>query len=284
VRASILDIQPPIFLPDVVAVAEEAGYHRYWATEHHGPRQSASPTLAIGLAAGVSQRLRIGMGGALLRIHSPRRIAADVGLLRTFFPGRIDVGIAGAVPPGGVAEAFGGPAADDATYRRRIEELAALLADPDASCAALVEDEPPPLWLCGTSERSARVAGELGLGFAFHVYLAPRGDAYAVGQAYRDSFRPRPGQPTPYFAIAGYGAVDDELPAAANWGLGMGEHLSPTFAGTIASCADQIGAAVARTGADEIFLDCFAQTIEARVAALRDLAAALGLGDRKGRT
>jgi luciferase family oxidoreductase group 1 len=278
VRASILDIQPPIFLPDVVAVAEEAGYHRYWVTEHHGPRQSASPTLAIGLAAGVSQRLRIGMGGALLRIHPPRQIAADVGLLRTFFPGRVDVGIAGAVPPGGVAEALGGPAADDATYRRRIVQLAALLADPDMSCAALVEDEPPPLWLCGTSAGSARMAGELGLAFAFHVHLAPSVDPAATGRAYRDSFQPRPGQDVPYFAIAAYGAVDDGLPAAEHWGAAMGDHKPPTFTGSVASCADQIGSLVTRAGADEIFLDCFAQTVEARVAALRALAAPLGLG------
>jgi luciferase family oxidoreductase group 1 len=277
VRASILDIQPPIFLPDVVAVAEAAGYHRYWVTEHHGPRQSASPTLAIGLAAGVSQRLRIGMGGALLRIHPPRRIAADVGLLRTFFPGRIDVGIAGAVPPGGVAEAFGGPAADDATYRRRIEELAALLADPEVPCAALVEDAPPELWLCGTSAGSARVAGELGLCFAFHVHLAPQVDAAAVGQAYRDAFRPRDGRGAPYFAVAAYGAVDDALPATEHWGTAMGDHKPPTFAGSVADCADQLGALTARTGADEVFLDVFAQTIEARVAALAGLAEAMGL-------
>jgi luciferase family oxidoreductase group 1 len=277
VRASILDIQPPIFLPDVVAVAEEAGYHRYWVTEHHGPSQSASPTLAIGLAAGISQRLRIGMGGALLRVHAPWRIAADVGLLRAFFPGRIDVGVAGAVPPGGVAEALGGPTADDATYRRRIEELARLLADPGMSCAALVEDEPPPVWLCGTSERSARTAGELGLAFAFHVYLAPTIDGAAVGRAYRDAFRPRAGQPEPYFAIAGYGAVDDEQPAGAHWDQAMGDHATPTFAGSVTACAETITALVERTAADEIFLDCFAQTVESRVAALRGLAMALDL-------
>src|SRR5688500_2809842 len=123
-RASILDIQPPIHLPDVVAVAEAVGYHRYWVTEHHGPRQSASPTLATALAAGVSDRLRVGMGGVLLRIQAPLRVAADLALLQTFFPGRIDLGIAGAAASAGVAEAITGqPPADDATYRRRIEEL-----------------------------------------------------------------------------------------------------------------------------------------------------------------
>jgi luciferase family oxidoreductase group 1 len=277
-RASILDIQSPIFLPDVVATAEEAGYYRYWVTEHHSPIQSASPTLAIGLAAGVSQRLRVGMGGALLRIHSPRRIAADVGLLRTFFPGRIDVGVAGAVPPGDIAAAFGGAAADDATYHHRIKELAALLAHPETACAALVEDEPPPIWLCGTSARSARTAGELGLAFAFHVYLATTTDAAAAGRAYREAFCPRPGQAAPIFAIAGYGAVDDELPAAAHWAHFMGGESIPTFAGSVGACADQIGALVARAAADEVFLDCFARSVESRVWALRALADALALG------
>ena len=40
---SVLDIQAPVDLPEVVAVAEQAGYHRYWASEHYTPMQTASP-------------------------------------------------------------------------------------------------------------------------------------------------------------------------------------------------------------------------------------------------
>ena len=44
-KLSAMDIQWPGHLGDLVPHLDELGYHRYWSTEHHGPIQSASPTL-----------------------------------------------------------------------------------------------------------------------------------------------------------------------------------------------------------------------------------------------
>lgn len=275
---SILDIQAPIHLPDVVAVAEQTGYRRYWVAEHYSAIQSASPTLATALAAGVSERLRVGMAGVLLRMHAPLRVAADVGLLRSFFPGRIDVGIAGAAPFD-VAQAMSGGIADDALYRARIEELIGLLSDRRAPCASFVDDT-PEVWLCGTSVASARIAGELGIHYAYHHQIAPsRRDGVDVGGAYRDAFRPSPFAAQPYYATACYGAIAaDDASATGMWRARLGDDTEPSFCGTAGRAADQLVALQQWLGADEMIVDCFAPHLEDRLAGLRGLAEALGLG------
>lgn len=284
-RVSILDIQAPIDILDVVELAEHAGYHRYWVSEHHTPLQSASPTLATAIAAGVSDRLRVGMGGVLLRLHAPMRVAADIALLRMFFPGRIDLGVAGATGSADPAD-FGG-LADDAGLRARIEELIRLVTTPHAAPgSAFVDDEPPQLWLCGASAGSARLAGELGMSYAYHHHLArpPAQPRTRIGDAYRDAFRPGTAAAAPCFAIAAFGAVgDDDADALRRWhayrsGARRPEDRSPpSFSGSPAAAAAQIAELVDGYGADEILVDCFAGDLDDRLDGLRRLAAALGL-------
>jgi len=283
-HVSILDIHPPIYLPDVVELAEESGYHRYWVTEHHSPMQSASPTLAMALAGGISERLRIGVGGVLLRLHQPLRVAGDIALLRTFYPGRVDVGIAGALASDARARALSGePAAGDATFQARIEELIRLsTADAAVPCSALVRDEAPQFWLCGTSSASAALAGNLGLRYAYHHHLKPlaperRAD---IGAVYRDAFRPSAVTTAPYFAIAAYGAVASTAPRAVEeWRGVSGATESPSFAGDSSSAADQICQLAGGYGADEIFIDCFSSSLAVRLEGLRAIADALRLSE-----
>jgi len=289
-KLSILDIQAPLHMPDVVAVAEEAGYHRYWVSEHHTPTQSGSPTLAAALAAGLSERLRVGMGGVLLRMHQPMRVAADVALLRTFFPGRVDVGVAGAGMGDALARALSGQAlADEATYRARIEELVRLsCVDPNLACSAFSRRRPPEFWLCGTSQASAALAGALGLRYAYHHHLAPRGGAAraTIGAAYRDAFRPGLSSTEPYLAIAAYGAVaDDDARGLGEWRHYSGEQsiVAPSFVGDGARVAEQLQALAASYGADEVFIDCFGSSAERRLDGLRSVAEALGLADASAR-
>jgi luciferase family oxidoreductase group 1 len=282
-RVSILDIQPPIYLPDVVELAEEAGYHRYWVSEHHSPSQSASPTLATALAGGVSERLRVGMGGVLLRMHLPMRVAADIALLRAFYPGRIDIGIAGASAGETISRALSGEAAaDDAKYRARIEELIRLCTgDHAVPCSEFARDEPPQFWLCGTSRASAALAGALGLRYAYHHHLIPLPESVrpSLGAAYRDAFRPSSATSAPDFAIAAFGAISSSEPQARDeWQRGAGGTPSqPSFVGSAGSVAHQLEDLAASYGADETFVDCFAGSPGRRLDGLRSLAEALGL-------
>jgi luciferase family oxidoreductase group 1 len=282
-RVSILDIQPPIHLPDVVEVAEETGYHRYWVSEHYSPSQSASPTLATALAGGLSERLRVGMGGVLLRMHLPMRIAGDIALLRTFFPGRIDIGIAGANAGDGISRALSGEAAaDDLKYRARIEELVRLCMDnPSVPCSEFTRDEAPQFWLCGTSRASAILAGTFSLRYAYHHYLNPVPETIrpSLAAAYRDAFRPSSFTSAPHFAVAAFGAVSSSEPQACEeWRRGSGgTPIPPSFVGTPGSVANQLEDLAASYGANETFVDCFAGSLGMRLDALRGLAEALGL-------
>src|ERR1043166_171815 len=96
---SVLDISWPGHVPRLVTQLEASGYHRFWTTEHHTLSQSASPTVLAGLAAGMTERIRIGTAGILLKYASPAKVVEDFRLLELFFPGRIDLGIAGAGIP-----------------------------------------------------------------------------------------------------------------------------------------------------------------------------------------
>src|SRR5262245_13002097 len=96
---SLIDIQSPAHLPALLPAIEKFGYYRYWATEHYSATQSASPVIMAALAAGITDRIRVGTGGVLLRAASAVRVAHDFAALEFFYPDRIDLGIASAMPP-----------------------------------------------------------------------------------------------------------------------------------------------------------------------------------------
>jgi alkanesulfonate monooxygenase SsuD/methylene tetrahydromethanopterin reductase-like flavin-dependent oxidoreductase (luciferase family) len=277
-RVSIHDIQAPVYLPDVVAVAEEAGYHRYWVSEHYAPAQSASPTLTTALAAGISQRIRVGMAGVLLRYHSPARVASDVALLTSFFPNRIDLGVVSATVPGELAARLGLTAVDSPAYRARVIELLRLVTDePLLPCSAFATA--PQLWICGTSPDSARLAGTLGFSYAYHHHLGGRAPTKEVAAIYRDAFRSLRSGDAPYFGVAAYGIVNPGVSASdlERWRVGAFGGLQASFSGSADECTEQIQQLRASYDADEMFIDCFAPEPELRIDALRAVAIGLGL-------
>ena len=80
---------------DLVQLADELGYERYWVAEHHNMEGVASSATAvlIGQLAAASQRIRVGAGGIMLPNHAPLTIAEQFGTLAELFPGRIDLGL-----------------------------------------------------------------------------------------------------------------------------------------------------------------------------------------------
>jgi luciferase family oxidoreductase group 1 len=268
---SVLDIQAPVQLPELVTALDEAGFHRYWSSEHYSAVQTASPTIVVSLVAGLTHNLRVGTAGVLLRTTSAMRVAADFATLELYFPGRIDLGVAGAVPNSGHAQEIQRDLtiADDAGYADRFERLRTLV-DPETTTIGPVRETMPQLWMCGTSERSARIAGRLGARFAFHQSLAPQTPAARVMAAYRDSFVPRRNDDTSYCAVAAYGAcAKDRATALDGW---LDKKNEPRFCGDPSECVDQLGALVASCGADEVVIDVFAPDFEARLEGLTSLA------------
>ena len=192
-------------------VAESLGYHRYWVAEHHNMPgiASSAPAVLIAHLASVTTTMRVGSGGVMLPTHAPLVVAEQFGMLEALHPGRIDLGIGRA------------PGTDPSTaraLRRRAdigaEDFTAELAElihhfdgtfPDGHPARGITAVPargnrPALWLLGSSDYSAHLAGLLGLPFAFAHHFAG-GNTLPALAAYRRAFRPSAVLDAPYVML-----------------------------------------------------------------------------------
>jgi luciferase family oxidoreductase group 1 len=325
---SVLDLVPVGTGYDAVAalrhsvalarLVEGLGYVRYWFAEHHGMASIASstPAILIGHIAGATSRIRVGSGGIMLQNHVPLQLAEAFHTLAALHPGRIDLGIGRAPGTDPTTSSALRPFDPD----RFVEQLSELVG---LSRGELPEGHPfrtvrvipsgvplPPIWILGSSGASARLAGQLGLGYSFarHFSHTPPGPPL---EAYRGSFRPSPEFPRPH-AILGVAVVCAESQAEADhlaasidlvWvRLQRGEYLpvptpeealaypytpaeravaqsrrSLVFVGTPDRVRADLLALVAETGADEVMVTSTVHDPEARVRGYELLAEAFAL-------
>lgn len=179
---------------------EALGYRRYWFAEHHGMPgiASAAPAVLIGQVAAATSTMRIGSGGVMLPNHAPLAIAEQFGTLEALFPGRIDLGI-GRAPGTDQLTAMalrGGHMASGDDLPELLAELIGFFRGqfPDDHPFRRIRAMPavgyePPIWLLGSSDYSARLAGRLGLPFAFAHHFSQANTLPALA-LYRESFRP----------------------------------------------------------------------------------------------
>ncbi|MET9673409.1 LLM class flavin-dependent oxidoreductase [Streptomyces sp. NPDC006482] len=211
-------------------LAERRGFHRHWVAEHHSMPgvASSSPAVILAHLAAHTRRIRLGSGGVMLPNHAPLVIAEQFGTLEAFAPGRIDLGL-GRAPgtDGATAAALRrtdalNEGADD--FPEQLAELTRFLDDdfPDGHPYARIHAVPgpvqgpkgrPPVWLLGSSGFSARLAGLLGLPFAFAHHFSARNTIPAL-DLYRDSFRPSGILDAPYAMIGVSALAADEAPQA----------------------------------------------------------------------
>ncbi|AXI77689.1 LLM class flavin-dependent oxidoreductase [Peterkaempfera bronchialis] len=222
--------------------AEEWGYHRFWVAEHHGMPgvASSSPPVLIAHLAAATRTLRLGSGGVMLPNHAPLAVAEQFGLLHALHPGRIDLGL-GRAPGTDQATARAlrrglGEGADD--FPQQLAELTGFLDGgfPPGHPYERITAVPgptrdgggplgrPPVWLLGSSGFSARLAGQLGLPFAFAHHFSAANTVPAL-DLYRSSFQPSEALDEPY-AVIGVSAVAAEseqqaLRLARSGGLSM---------------------------------------------------------------
>jgi luciferase family oxidoreductase group 1 len=181
--------------------AERLGYARFWVAEHHAMPSVASTTPAVLLAhlGASTSTIRLGSGGVMLPNHAPLVLAEQFAMLQALHPGRIDLGIGRApgTDPYTAAALRRTPEGLDAEeFPAELDTLLALLGDPTRPeprrtrlLATPAATGSPEVWLLGSSDYSARLAGLLGLPFAFaHHFSAAMTDVAMA--AYRSSFRP----------------------------------------------------------------------------------------------
>ncbi|MEU6601106.1 LLM class flavin-dependent oxidoreductase [Streptomyces flaveolus] len=216
---------------------ESRGFHRYWVAEHHSMPgvASSSPAVILAHLAAHTDRIRLGSGGVMLPNHAPLVIAEQFGTLEALAPGRVDLGL-GRAPgtDGATAAALRrtdtlNEGADD--FPQQLAELTRFLDDdfPDGHPYRRIHAIPgpiqgstpggvqsphrPPIWLLGSSGFSARLAGLLGLPFAFAHHFSAQNTVPAL-DLYRETFRPSAVLSEPY-ALIGVSvlATDDEREA-----------------------------------------------------------------------
>jgi luciferase family oxidoreductase group 1 len=187
--------------------AESLGYKRFWLAEHHNIRGVACSATSVLIAdvANATSRIRVGSGGIMLPNHAPLVIAEQFGTLESLFPGRIDLGLGRA--PGGDSAAtlalHGNPLTTGDDFPELVDELRRYLAEPQPGQRVHAypgEGTNVPMWILGSSDFSARLAGKLGLPFAFASHFQP-GPLLPALRIYRASFRPSAILERPYAMV-----------------------------------------------------------------------------------
>ncbi len=199
---------------------ERLGYQRHWVAEHHNMPgiASSAPAVLIAHLAAATTTLRVGSGGVMLPNHQPLVIAEQFGMLEALHPGRIDLGI-GRAPGTDRVTAYVlrrslDPAAED--LRTQLAELVAFFDGTFPHVMAVPgAGQRPAIWLLGSSDYSARLAGELGLPFSFAHHFAPQNTIPAL-ELYRRSFRPSEELAEPY-AMVGVAVVCADTDEHARW-------------------------------------------------------------------
>jgi luciferase family oxidoreductase group 1 len=176
--------------------ADRLGYHRYWIAEHHAMLSHgiAAPEIMVGRVAAATTGIRVGSGGVLLSHYSALKVAEVFRTLEALFPGRIDLGIgrssgANAVESYALRADRGVLVPDD--FDDKLAELLGFLGGgfPDGHPFRTVHVTPDvpgetPVWLLGSSPRSAQAAAAMGLPYAFAQFINPVATAGAFA-AYR---------------------------------------------------------------------------------------------------
>lgn len=198
---------------DLAQFADTLGFTRYWVAEHHNlpAIASSAPDIMIGQIAAVTKRMRIGSGGVMLPNHAPLTVAERFKVLEALYPGRIDLGL-GRAPGTDPATSYmlrrrqGISEEDD--FLERFQELMLLetrgfpQGHPFHAVQAMPTGVPlPPIFLLGSSDYSAQLAGQIGAAFAFAHHFA-NFDAVEAMKLYRANFRPSPSHDRPYAILA----------------------------------------------------------------------------------
>ena len=205
---------------ELVRHVERLGYRRHWVAEHHNMPgiASSAPAVLIAHLASVTSKIRVGSGGVMLPNHQPLVIAEQFGTLEALHPGRIDLGI-GRAPGTDQITAYAlrrsfDPATDD--LPKLFEELMAFFRGTFPRVRAVPGDgQMPEIWLLGSSDFSARMAGELGLRFSFAHHFMPQNTLPAL-EIYRRHFTPSPWLAEPH-AMVGVAVVCAESDEQAQW-------------------------------------------------------------------
>jgi luciferase family oxidoreductase group 1 len=298
--------------------AERLGYRRVWVAEHHnmpGIASSSPPVLVAHLAA-ATETIRIGAGGVMLPNHAALVVAEQFGMLEAMHPGRIDLGLGRApgtdpVTAAALRRSPSALGADD--FPEQLRDLFAFFDGTHPQITAVpARGNRPAIWMLGSSDFGAQVAGALGLPFSFAHHFASHNTEAAL-EIYRRAFRPSAELSEPY-AMIGVPVICAETTERARWLAGpsalsfvrlrqgrptqlptpeaAAEHVftpmereivrawtAPLVCGDPSEVRTGLEALAARTGADELMVTTMVHGTADRLQSYELLAGAWPLGD-----
>ncbi len=306
---------------------EGFGYHRYWVAEHHSSESVAgsAPEVLMAAIAATTSTIRIGSAGVMLPHYSALKVAEQFRVLEAIAPGRIDLGVGRAPGSDGrtamALNPFSNGTADN--FPAQVRDLAAWSAGaplPENHPFRAVSAEPtgpyaPQLWILGSSNYGAQMAGYFGLPYCFAYFFSDGAGAEEALDFYRRSFQPSAILQAPHSAISVWALAADTqeeaeynymsaaisrisrdrgrfipIPSpddAAAWPLSELERASLARAkaralfGTAPSVAARLRALAAELQVDELVITSTAYAPEVRVRSFELLAAEMLVEARK---
>jgi luciferase family oxidoreductase group 1 len=217
----------------IAQAVEQAGYRRYWISEHHNMRSLAcsAPEILTAAIAARTETIRVGAAGIMLPNHSSFKVAEVFRTLMALHPGRIDLGLGrapGTDPLTAHVLRRGIDIDPGAEFPEQVAELLAFLGDGVGFAenhpygrlvAAPVVDEVPQLFVLGSSGYGTQFAAVNGMSAVFAHHMSPDLAVPALKQ-YRAQFRPRQDGATPYSAMSVLSFASDDPDAVAEFEAG----------------------------------------------------------------
>jgi luciferase family oxidoreductase group 1 len=217
----------------IAQAVEQAGYRRFWVSEHHNMRSLAcsAPEILIAAIAARTSSIRVGAAGIMLPNHSSFKVAETFRTLMALHPGRIDLGLGrapGTDPLTAHVLRRGIDVDPAAEFPEQVAELLAFLGDGVAFAAnhpygrlvaAPVVDEVPQLFVLGSSGYGTQFAAVNGMSAVFAHHMSPDLALPALRQ-YRAEFRPRHDGDQPYSAMSVLSFASDDPETVAEFEAG----------------------------------------------------------------
>ena len=173
-----------------IRLADSFGFHTTWHVEHHfreGRSHCPAPEVLIGALSQITEQIRLGFGVTLMphAFTPPMRVAEKVATADILSNGRVEWGTGRSTPMEQTAFGVDRERSRD-QWQEAIQAVVGMWEDeyfefhgefldfPRRMVTPKpVQDPHPPCWMAATSDGSAAVAGQLGLGLLSFSILQP---------------------------------------------------------------------------------------------------------------
>ncbi|WTW94737.1 LLM class flavin-dependent oxidoreductase [Streptomycetaceae bacterium NBC_01309] len=190
--------------------AEEMGFDRIWAVEHHSTKwysHMSAPEIFLTWVAARTSKIRIAHGAVCMpfNFNHPARVAERIGMLDTLSGGRLDVGAA----RGGTLQETSLVGADIERTKAEVEEALRIIGaawqkdeleydgelmkiSPHPILPRPVQTPHPPLFLACSKQPSLVEAANMGVGALVLGFAGPE-EVANLNKIYRDAIDARDG-------------------------------------------------------------------------------------------